>query len=80
MANRYAALRDKLPASYIEFIESDDGWEGDLGDEMGYVVIFKARSPRGWRCGRASLFAGHLEASLRQLRGYLPASPRTSRP
>ena len=33
MSDRYALLRDKLPPSYVEFIESQDGWEGDLGEE-----------------------------------------------
>jgi hypothetical protein len=30
-----------LPQSYVKFIESHDGWEGDLGGELGYVVIWK---------------------------------------
>ncbi len=40
MENRYAKLRDKLPQCYVEFIESHDGWEGDLGDELGYPIIW----------------------------------------
>jgi hypothetical protein len=44
MSDRYSALRDKLPPSYVEFVESQDGWEGDLGDELGYVVIWNRTS------------------------------------
>lgn len=44
MSNRYALLRDKLPLSYLTFIESQDGWEGDLGDVLGYVVIWTRES------------------------------------
>jgi hypothetical protein len=44
MSDRYAVLRDKLQPSYVEFIESQDGWEGDLGDELGYVVIWNRKS------------------------------------
>ena len=44
MPNRYTAFRDTLPPSYVEFIESHDGWEGDLGDELGYFVIWSRDS------------------------------------
>ena len=44
MPYRYTTLRDKLPPSYLEFIESHDGWEGDLGDELGYFVIWSRDS------------------------------------
>jgi hypothetical protein len=40
MADRYTQLRRKLPPSYIDFIESHNGWEGDLDDELGYIVIW----------------------------------------
>ena len=40
MADRYTILRAKLPISYVEFVESHDGWEGDLGDRLGYVIIW----------------------------------------
>ena len=40
MADRYTELRSALPPSYVEFIESHNGWEGDLGDELGYVILW----------------------------------------
>ena len=40
MADRYAELRSVLPSSYVEFIESHNGWEGELGEEIGYVVLW----------------------------------------
>jgi SMI1 / KNR4 family (SUKH-1) len=40
MPDRYMAMRSVLPPSYVEFIESKNGWEGDLGEELGYVVIW----------------------------------------
>lgn len=40
MADRYTELRARLPPSYVGFIEAHDGWEGDLGDDLGYVVIW----------------------------------------
>jgi len=40
MADRYTELRSKLPLFYVEFVEAYNGWEGDLGDELGYVVIW----------------------------------------
>lgn len=46
MSDRYAELRDRLPPSYVEFIETQDGWEGDLGNELGYVVIWNRKSIR----------------------------------
>lgn len=40
MADRYDLVQDKLPSSYRDFIESQGGWEGDLGDQLGYVIIW----------------------------------------
>jgi hypothetical protein len=40
MADRYTDCRSKLPRSYLAYVESHNGWEGDLGDELGYVVIW----------------------------------------
>ncbi|WP_221033324.1 SMI1/KNR4 family protein [Actomonas aquatica] len=40
MADRYLDKRLELPSAYVEFIESCDGWEGDLGEKIGYVVIW----------------------------------------
>jgi hypothetical protein len=37
-------LRDALPANYLEFIESRNGWEGDLGEDLGYVIIWDRTS------------------------------------
>ncbi len=44
MSDRYSVLRDKLPPSFVKFIDSHDGWEGDLGDELGYVIIWNRES------------------------------------
>jgi hypothetical protein len=35
--NEYSA---RLPSSYRRFIELQDGWEGDLGDELGYLRLW----------------------------------------
>lgn len=40
MADLYTKQRPQLPASYVSFIEGHGGWEGDLGDELGYVVLW----------------------------------------
>lgn len=40
MSDRYVQKRSLLPASYAQFIESHNGWEGDLGDYYGYVVLW----------------------------------------
>jgi SMI1 / KNR4 family (SUKH-1) len=40
MADIYTERRAQLPLSYVAFIESHDGWEGDLGDDLGYVVLW----------------------------------------
>ena len=44
MSNRYHDKRDLLPLSYLDYIERHNGWEGDLGDEYGYVVIWNKES------------------------------------
>ncbi len=38
--DRYDELQDKLPSSYKDFIESNSAWEGYLGDDFGYAVIW----------------------------------------
>jgi hypothetical protein len=40
MTDRFDAFRSSLPRSYVAFIDSRDGWEGDLGDDLGYVAIW----------------------------------------
>jgi hypothetical protein len=40
MADLYSERRPQLPPSYIAYIESHGGWEGDLGDELGYMVLW----------------------------------------
>ena len=40
MTDRYIDKRDYLPQSYLDYIEINNGWEGDLGDAFGYVVIW----------------------------------------
>jgi SMI1 / KNR4 family (SUKH-1) len=44
MGDRYTELRSNLPLSYVDFIETHNGWEGYLGDELGYVVIWNRES------------------------------------
>jgi hypothetical protein len=41
MADKYTDIRSALPASYVQFIETSGGWEGDLGDNLGYVVLWE---------------------------------------
>jgi hypothetical protein len=33
-------MRPALPRNYVEWIESHGGWQGDLGDELGYVELW----------------------------------------
>lgn len=40
MADLYSDRLPQLPPSYVEFIERHGGWEGDLGEELGYVVMW----------------------------------------
>jgi hypothetical protein len=40
MADRYTDFRSVLPPSYVDFIESHNGWEGDLGEDLGFVIIW----------------------------------------
>ena len=41
MPDRYAEKKSVLPPSYLGFIETNNGWEGDLGEEYGYVVLWE---------------------------------------
>ena len=40
MTDLYTERRAQLPSSYVSFIEGHGGWEGDLGEEFGYVVLW----------------------------------------
>ena len=40
MPDRYVEKRSALSLSYVEFIETNNGWEGDLGEELGYVILW----------------------------------------
>ena len=40
MPDRYVEKKSVLPCSYIEFIETKNGWEGGLGEELGYVCLW----------------------------------------
>ncbi len=40
MLNRYVEVRDMLPPSYIDFVESNDGWQGVLSGEFDYVDLW----------------------------------------
>jgi SMI1 / KNR4 family (SUKH-1) len=44
MADRYTTFRTALPRSYVEFIESHKGWEGDLRNDIGYVVVWNRQT------------------------------------
>lgn len=37
---RYARFRTRLPPAYVRFMESHDGWEGDMGDRLGYAALW----------------------------------------
>lgn len=59
MGDRYAEMRAALPASYVEYIEAHDGWEGDLGDDLGYVVLWsKAAIQERWDMYAMAEFLG----------------------
>jgi hypothetical protein len=40
MENLIDKYKDRLPDSYLEFISKNQEFEGDLGDELGYVVLW----------------------------------------
>jgi hypothetical protein len=40
MADIYAENKPLLPAAYVDFIETNDGWEGFLKDKDEYVVLW----------------------------------------
>ncbi len=40
MGDIYIERKAILPASYVAYIETRNGWEGDLGEELGYVVLW----------------------------------------
>jgi SMI1 / KNR4 family (SUKH-1) len=40
VADLYTERRPQLPTSYVSFIEGHGGWESDLGDDLGYVVLW----------------------------------------
>lgn len=44
MPTCYNKFREHLPSCYVNFIESNEGWVGDLGDELGYVVLWSRGS------------------------------------
>jgi hypothetical protein len=44
MPDRYTELRSRLPPSYVEFLEAHDGWEGDLGHTIGFVVVWNRQT------------------------------------
>lgn len=41
MTDIYTERRAQLPDSYIAFIDHHNGWEGDLGEDLGYVILWK---------------------------------------
>jgi len=40
MPDRYTEKKTLLPSSYVEYIETLNGSEGDLGEELGYIVLW----------------------------------------
>jgi SMI1 / KNR4 family (SUKH-1) len=41
MADLYNEKKAILPRGYVDFIEVNNGWEGDLGEESGYLMLWK---------------------------------------
>ena len=59
MADKYNDSRSSLPASYVSFIESHGGWEGDLGDDLGYVALWDSASIQDrWESYQMAEFLG----------------------
>ena len=49
MSDHYIEKRSQLPGSYVAYLEKHNGWEGDLGDYYGWVVILdKERIQEHW--------------------------------
>jgi hypothetical protein len=44
MADRYADMKAVLPTSYVEYIETHNGWEGDLGADLGWLILWDKKS------------------------------------
>lgn len=40
MSDRYVEMRAALPCSYVDYIESHNGWEGFLAGDDEYVVLW----------------------------------------
>ena len=40
MVDLYTERRPELPLSYVSFIEGYGEWEGDLGNDLGYVMLW----------------------------------------
>lgn len=59
MPDKYTDTRSTLPDSYVHFVESNGGWEGDLGDEFSYVVLWEPNSiQERWVSYRMDEFLG----------------------
>jgi hypothetical protein len=59
MADKYTDSRSALPPSYVHFIESYNGWEGDLGDDLWYVVLWDRESIQDhWESYQMAEFLG----------------------
>jgi hypothetical protein len=41
MKDLYTERRPQLPQSYVSFIEHYRGWDGELGNDLGYVQLWK---------------------------------------
>jgi SMI1 / KNR4 family (SUKH-1) len=52
MCDRYNEKKAVLPTCYVEYMENMEtyhGWEGDLGDDLGWVVLWdKATIQDNW--------------------------------
>ncbi|ODU00513.1 MAG: hypothetical protein ABS79_03250 [Planctomycetes bacterium SCN 63-9] len=44
MPDRYTEKKALLPSSYVEFMETFNGWEGDLGEVLGYIALWDRES------------------------------------
>ena len=59
MADKYNDSRTSLPVSYVRYIEAHGGWEGDLGDDLGYVVLWDPTSIQDrWKSYQMAEFLG----------------------
>ena len=40
MADRYEDFKNRLPKSYVDFVENNHAWVGELSERLGYAVVW----------------------------------------